>query len=76
MPPTNNHPCTLAADSAPAVKHSRFPRALPSSRRDAKAAWATALQLGLALLGQAHQSHCCLFAFKSAATFIFSKRKA
>lgn len=35
MPPTNNHPCTLAADSALAVKHSLFPRAvaaLPSSR--------------------------------------------
>ena len=35
MRPTNNHPCTLAADSALAVKDRLFPRAvaaLPSSR--------------------------------------------
>lgn len=78
MPPTNNHPCTLAAESALAVKHSLFPRAvlaLVSSRRDAKAAWATTLQLQLALVLQAHQSDYCQSAFKSAVRLMFSEKK-
>ena len=78
MPPTNNRPCTLAAESALAVKHSLFPRAvlaLVSSRRDGEAAWATTLQLQLALVIQAHQSDCCQSAFKSAVRLMFSERK-
>lgn len=78
MPPTNNHACTLAAESALAVKHSLFPRAvlaLLSSRRDAKAEWATTLQLHLALVIQAHQSGCCQSAFKSAVRLMFSEKK-
>lgn len=78
MPPTNNHPCTLAAESALAGKLSLFPRtalALFSSRRDAKAAGATTLQLQLALVIQAHQSDCCQSAFESAVRFMFSEKK-
>lgn len=78
MPPTNNHPCTLAAESALAVKHSLFPRAvlaLFSGRRDAKAAGATTLQLQWALVIQAHQSDCCQSAFESAVRFMFSEKK-
>ena len=55
MPPTNNRPCTLAAESALAVKHSLFPRAvlaLVSSRRDGEAAWATTLPWLYKLINQ------------------------
>lgn len=78
MPPTNNHPCTLAAESALAVKPGLFPRAvlaLSSSRRDAQAVWAATLQLQLALVIQAHQSDCCQSAFQSAVRFMFSERQ-
>lgn len=45
MPPTNNHPCTLAAESALAETHSLFPRAalaLPAGPADTQGARATA----------------------------------
>lgn len=79
MPPTNNQPCALAAESALAEKHSLFPRAalaLPSSSTDkAKAACTAALQLRLALAVEAPQSDHCPCALQSAARFIFSGRE-
>lgn len=80
MPPTNNQPCALAADSALAGKHSLFPRAalaLPSSGPDSKAnaTRITALQPPLALAGEAPWSDYFPSALQSVARFIFSRRE-